>query len=98
MDLEDLKDKFSELKSKLPLILICFVIGLIFGIIIFMEAMSFLLFFQIVNLILTSFLFLKFMSRRSNPNNPKTKIKKTVCPECGSPARHKKNCSRGKKK
>lgn len=86
-----------------------FLFGLVVGFGVFMIileiAIPLLIALMFMNLLLTMMSYLKISGQSHSLPMPKIQApiqtindsQRKVCPECGSPARHKKGCSRGKK-
>jgi len=97
MEWEEFKESLGKIKRNYREFIFGIVIGLAFGVLVTLIILDFLTFLVLANLVLTAIILLSMkktnvlMVTRRNPTS-----KRRVCPECGSPARHKKGCSRSK--
>jgi uncharacterized paraquat-inducible protein A len=104
MDWEDFKESLGKIKANYREFIFGIIMGLAFGILISFLILGLELFLLLVNVVLTAIVLVS-LNRLKAPSmlpaskdNPKPKTKRKACPECGSSGRHKKTCSRGKKK
>jgi hypothetical protein len=99
MEWENFRESLAKIKMNYREFIFGIVIGLAFGVFVTLIILDFLTFLVLANLVLTAIILLS-MKKTNVPivtrRNPMSKRK--VCPECGSPARHKKWCSRSKEK
>jgi hypothetical protein len=99
LEWEDFKESLGKIKMNYREFIFGIIVGLAFGVLATLIILDFLTFLVLANLVLTAIILLS-MKKTNVPmvtyRNPTSKRK--VCPECGSPARHRKGCSRSKEK
>jgi hypothetical protein len=100
VDWEDFKESLGNIKTNYREFLFGTIIGLVFGILISIFLIGFEIFLILTNLLLTAMILIslnKIKLPSILPTHNPNKETRKVCPECHSPARHKKNCSKAKK-